>query len=287
MNTLPMPSIAAGGVVHNGAPAAGFGRIDGAVGYPDVRSFRAKFGLLVPATNTSAEHELWSIVGANPELAGVGIHTVNVPTPAPRFGTPEELAEYRRQFLGGLHSAVDQALLAEPDQLVMGMSLEHILHGLDAVRAPVTEAAARSGLPWVSWHDAAAAALRAFEARRIGVLTPFDRAGNENAARMFQDLGFDVVATVGFACAHALHVAHIPDWVKEKAIMELLATAGNRLDAVVQCGTNMSLIQVTERLEPMLGIPVLGINATLFWHALRGAGIAAPVTGAGRLLREH
>jgi len=30
------------------------------------------------------------------------------------------------------------------------------------------------------------------------------------------------------------------------------------LDAVVQCGTNMSLIDVSEKLEPVVGIPILG-----------------------------
>ena len=46
--------------------------------------------------------------------------------------------------------------------------------------------------------------------------------------------------------------------------MELLATTDNKLDAIVQCGTNMSLIDVSERLEPVLGIPILGINAVTF-----------------------
>jgi maleate isomerase len=78
----------------------------------------------------------------------------------------------------------------------------------------------------------------------------------------------------------------VPDWAKEKAIVELLATEPNRLDAVVQCGTNMSLINVTERLEPVIGMPILGINAVLFWYALRENGLANPLHGAGRLLRE-
>jgi maleate isomerase len=48
----------------------------------------------------------------------------------------------------------------------------------------------------------------------------------------------------------------------------------------------MSLIQVSERLEPVLGIPVIGINAALLWYALRENGISDPLEGAGRLLRE-
>ena len=88
------------------------------------------------------------------------------------------------------------------------------------------------------------------------------------------------------ACANALHIAHIPDWAKEKAILELLANDENKLDAVVQCGTNMSLIDVSEKLEPVVGIPILGINAVTFWYALRENGFEGALVGAGRLLRE-
>jgi maleate isomerase len=85
-------------------------------------------------------------------------------------------------------------------------------------------------------------------------------------------MGFDVVSGVGFPCANALRIAHAPDRAKEKAILELLATDKNNLDAVVQCGTNMSLIDVTERLEPFTGISTPGINAVTFWYALRENG---------------
>ena len=103
---------------------------------------------------------------------------------------------------------------------------------------------------------------------------------------MFRDSGFEVVATLGFACANAQQIAHIPNEAKEKAVLELLATKANKLDAIVQCGTNMSMTAVTEKLEPQLGIPILGINATILWYALRENGFSAPVQHAGRLLRE-
>jgi maleate isomerase len=119
----------------------------------------------------------------------------------------------------------------------------------------VTEIEAYSGLSWATWHDAAKAALRKYGARRIGLLTPFDMKGNESAARMFEELGFEVVSSVGFSCANALHIAYVPDAAKERAIVELLAIRRNRLDGVVQCGANMSLINVTERLEPVGDAP--------------------------------
>lgn len=258
--------------------------------YPDALSHRHTFGLVVPATNTSMEHDLWRLIFANQGpggLGGVGLHTSNVRTPRPQLGTPQDLVAYRDQFLRGLGDAVDQALLAQPDSILLGMSLEHILEGLAAVRASVAEVVSRSGVPWATWHDAIPAALDLLGARRIGLLTPFDDAGNRNAEAMFRDLGIEVVASYGFACANALEIAHVPDRAKEQAILERLATADHRLDAVVQCGTNMSVLDVTERLEPVLGIPILGINPVTFWYALRRSGLQGPIRGGGRLLREH
>ncbi len=287
-NSPPMPALAEPGVIFNGAKAEGF-TIDSAHGYPDVRSFRRKFGLLIPATNTSMEHELWSIILSNQAsdgLEGIGLHTSNVLTPKPQLRTEQDLLEYRRQFLEGLQAAVDTALLAQPQYLIMGMSLEHIIGRLEGIRAAMAEIESYSSLAWATWHDAVAAALKGYNAKRIGILTPFDQVGNRNATRMFEDLGFEVVASVGFSCANALHIAHVPDWAKEKAIMELLASDANRLDAIVQCGTNMSLLNVTEKLEPVIGVPILGINAVLFWYALRENGIVTALQGAGRLFRE-
>lgn len=289
VNAPPMPSLAPPGVILNGRPATTFGALGENRGYPDARSFRRKFGLVVPATNTSMEPELWGIVYRNQglhALTGVGLHTVNVVTPRPVLDTEADLLAYKEQFLGGLQAAVQTAMLAQPEYMIMGMSLEHILSGLDEVRAPMAGVMTESGLGWATWHDAAPAALRKYGAQRIGLLTPFDRVGNASAARLFADLGFEVVASVGFSCANALHIAHIPDWAKEKAIVECLATPHNRLDAIVQCGTNMSLVDVAERVEPLIGIPVLGINATTFWYALRENGFEGPLHGGGRLLRE-
>jgi maleate isomerase len=103
---------------------------------------------------------------------------------------------------------------------------------------------------------------------------------------MFDDLRYHVVSSFGFACGNALDIAHIPDSAKEDVILKYLATPKNRLDAVVQLGTNMSMMQVAEKLEPKLGIPILGINAVTFWYALRENGFESPLVKAGRLLRE-
>ena len=279
-----------GGAVVNGAHDGRFAPQDPpAGGYPDVRSFRRRFGLLIPATNTIMEHELWSLLVANGAAAGVdgvGLHTTTVITPKPDISTPEGVAEFRAGFLSGLESAVQTAALARPQYMIMGLSLEHIIVGLEPIRETMASIHRQSGLSWATWHDAVQAALRLLGAKRIGILTPFEAGGNASATRMFNDMGIEVVASVGLTATDLRHLAHLPDHAKEQAIVEVLATPANRLDAVVQCGTGMSMLNVIDSLEARTGVPIVAINPTMLWYALRENGFGLALHGAGRLLRE-
>lgn len=290
VNVPPIPAIGASGVIVNGAGDRDFGTIGSpSRGYPDTRSYARRFGLLLPATNTTMEHEFWSLIVSNQShgsLGGVGLHSTIVLTPKPDVSTPAGIEQYKRSFLDGLESAVRTALLAAPQYLILGFSLEHILHGLDQVREAMAPIETYSDLSWATWQDAAPAALRTLGAKRIGLLTPFEEVGNASATKMFEDLGYDVVASVGMACGNVQHIAHIPDWAKEKAVLEILATRAHRLDAVVQCGTNMGMLNIIERLEALADVPIVAINPVLLWYALRENGFGESLAGGGRLLRN-
>jgi len=287
-NKAPMPSVAASGFVLNGKPFAGI-KITNSPGLPDSRSYKKKFALLIPFTNTVMEHELWSIIINNEnegELNGVGIHTVNVEIPKPHVNNEAELLQFKEQFINGLNKAVVQANFAQPEYLIMGMSLEHILHGLKDVQSVMHDIEVKYPYAWATWQDAADAALKKYKAKRIAIISPFIKEGNDNAIKMFEDLGYEVVASFGFACPNLVDIAHIPDSAKEEVILKYLATPENHIDAIVQCGTNMSMINVSEKLEPQLGIPIIGINAALLWYSLRENGFKEPLIKAGRLLKE-
>lgn len=288
VNKAPMPAVPASGFVLNDQPFTGI-KINNTPGLPDTRSYNKKFALLIPFTNTVMEHELWSIIIHNQNeggLNGVGVHTVNVEIPKPHVNNEAELIQFKNQFIDGLSKAADQARFAQPEYMIMGMSLEHILNGLKPIQGVMNDIEARHSYSWATWHDAANAALKKYKAKRIALITPFIKEGNRNAIKMFEELGYEVVASFGFACPNLVDIAHIPDTAKEEVILKYLATPENRIDAVVQCGTNMSMINVSEKLEPQLGIPIIGINATLLWYALRENGFTSPLIKSGRLLRE-
>ena len=62
---------------------------------------------------------------------------------------------------------------------------------------------------------------------------------------------------------------------------------GDDVDAIVQVGTNLSMVRLAAAAELWLGKPVIAINTATYWHALRANGIRDQMAGFGRLLEEH
>lgn len=94
-------------------------------GHPDTRNSKLKIGVLIPSTDTTLETELWELITRNrAALPGVGLHSVNVLTPAPSLQTKEETEKYGTDFKNNTIAATQIALHAEPHYLILGFSLE-------------------------------------------------------------------------------------------------------------------------------------------------------------------
>ncbi len=61
VNVPPMPSLVPPGVIHNEGKAENFGEIDASRGYPDVRSFKRKFGLFIPASGDTHDVDRYAL----------------------------------------------------------------------------------------------------------------------------------------------------------------------------------------------------------------------------------
>ena len=59
------------------------------------------------------------------------------------------------------------------------------------------------------------------------------------------------------------------------------------MDAIVQVGTNLSMVRLAAAAELWLGKPVIAINTATYWHALRSMGINDKIEGYGALLSKH
>ena len=107
--------------------------------------------------------------------------------------------------------------------------------------------------------------------------------GDANVRQYFEEIGFTVKHVMGLNRPSATAIA-------ETGIQQVLAAVravdGDDVDAIVQCGTNLSTLDLFPTLEHLLEKPLIPINVATIWHALRACGIDDKVTGKGRLLEE-
>ena len=59
------------------------------------------------------------------------------------------------------------------------------------------------------------------------------------------------------------------------------------IDAFVQVGTNLSMIEVCNEMTEEIKKPMIPINAATYWHALRTRGFAEQFDGHGPLFKDH
>jgi len=107
---------------------------------------------------------------------------------------------------------------------------------------------------------------------------------NTEVKRYFGDVGIEVVRDIALRCTSWTGIAAVTAAECRDAIRRL---DGDDVDAIVQIGTNLSMVRLAAAAELWLGKPVIAINAAIYWHALRANGIRDQAVGLGKLLAEH
>jgi maleate isomerase len=241
---------------------------------------RRKFGVLGPSTNTIVQPDFDDL-----RPPGITNHYS-------RIFTPNAQAVNNETFMAGVQTIGDNTLEAvrsvmtcAPDYLVMGMSAVTFFGGVAG--ADRFEAAVRreSGLGVSIGSHAVTAALRALgEIRRIAFFSPYFPAANAEVRRYFQEQGFTVVRDTCLQCPSWTAIAEVPDDILRATIIDM--NGPGDVDAIVQVGTNLSMIRLAAAAELFLGKPVIAINTATYWHALRANGITDRQAAFGRLLAE-
>lgn len=244
----------------------------------DALGWRRKFGVIAPSTNTIVEPDFYRMT-----VPGVTGHFSRIHIRNQVMDSDEGMERLLTQIRAEIGAACERVLTCEPDYMVMGMSAETFWDGVEGNRRFKKQITDITGLDVATGAEACERVLRLFGARRIGVVTPYQPIGDENVVKFFGELGFDVVAIKGLKCPTAVSIAHVSEDELRDAILEVHPEA----DAVVQCGTNLSMVVLADEAERWLHKPVIAINAATWWMALRDNGIEDKVYGAGQLLRSY
>ena len=244
----------------------------------DALGWRKKFGVIVPSTNTIVEPDFHRMT-----VPGVTPHTSRIHIRNQNLSSDEAFEELLRQIRVEIEYAVQRVITAEPDYMVMGMSAETFWDGVEGNRKfakMISDWA--GGLKVATGAEACERALNLFGVKKIGVVTPYQPVGDKNVTRFFNDIGFEVTALKGLRCPTAIAIANVSESELRQALIEVNQDA----DALVQVGTNLSMVGLADEAERWLGKPVIAINAATWWMSLRDNGIEDKVYGCGRLLRE-
>ena len=140
------------------------------------------------------------------------------------------------------------------------------------------------GLPVVSAISSAVAALTAFAAKSVLLMTPFDRASNESIKTHVDELGF----TLHLGPSFDNRIPGTSLNLSQDQLFDLVQETFRKTpaQAIYFQGATMDPLPIIQRLEDRLGVLVVTSNTAMIWNLLSKLGLKYSVKNYGRLLAE-
>jgi maleate isomerase len=249
---------------------------------------RAQIGVLIPSTNTGVEYDLQKFgldgVTWHPSRIWIEIRNWAEENSKTGEGIDNVFERFLETMRGELPNAIRDVMSANINHLMLGMSAETFWGGMEgniAFEKSITDQI--GDLTLTTGATATCDALHKFGVKTLSVITPYPPVGDENVRRYFGEIGFEVKHISGLNRPSATSIAETPIKQVMNAVREC---DGDDVDAIIQCGTNLSTVDLFPTLEHYLEKPLIPINVACIWHALRACGINDKITGKGRLLEE-
>jgi maleate isomerase len=245
----------------------------------DALGWRKKFAVLIPSTNTSVQPEFDDM-----RPAGVTNHISRIRIPNIPLQSDADFNKLIELIVAAQDEAVDSAMSCEPDRLVLGISAETFWGGYQMSLQLKAHLLEKTKLPVSMGSEACEEVLKLYNARTLGVVTPYWPVGDRNVIKFFEEAGFAVKRIEGLKRTSPVDIAHTTEAELRAALRKV---DGDDVDALIQVGTNLAMARLAAQAEVWLAKPVIAINTAIYWHALRHSGIADKVDGFGSLLLRH
>jgi maleate isomerase len=245
----------------------------------DHLGYRIKLGALGPSTNTIVQPDFDDM-----RPLGVTNHYSRIIIPNLPVATDADFIALVNSIQNNTLDAVDVLKSCEMQYLVMGMSAATFWDGRKGAEKYLAIMRERAGVEVSCGSFATEAALNIYKVKRIAFFSPYFPVANAQVKRFYEDCGFTVVRELCLQRPSPVQIAYTTDAMCRDAVRAL---DGDDIDAIVQVGTNLSMLRFAAAAELYLGKPVIAINAATYWHALRAVGITDSLQGFGTLLSDH
>ena len=249
------------------------------LGPRDALAPRLKIGVIGPSTNTIVQPDFEAM-----RPVGVTNHYSRIIVEDASAISNESFQEGTQAIADNVLDAVRSVLSCKPDFLSMGMSAITFWGGKEGAKRFRASVEDLSGLRLSCGSESLIAAFKAYGGvRRVAFISPYFPVANAQVTRFLADYGVEVVRDICLKCPSWTAIAHVrEDYLRDR----LHDLDGPDIDAIVQVGTNLSMVRLAAAAELWLGKPVIAINTATYWNALRMAGIQDRIFGFGRLLAE-
>ncbi len=235
------------------------------------RHWRAKLGFIVLSNEETVEDDVFRLA---PE--GVGVHISRVQS-ADEMST-DTIALMKSNLR---HSA---------SLLLPGIPLDVICFtcsgGTMAMGEDVACAAMKEARPDAKATTVIGASIRALKhigAAKISVLAPYPPFLNEATKAHLQTSGFELMAYHSLCYETNAQITNTsPEFIFERAL-EIFRPGSDAL--FICCGALRSL-EIIDRLERQLNVPVIASNQAMMWDCLTICSITDSIPGYGRLLNN-
>ena len=245
----------------------------------DVLGYRAKFGVLGPATNTIVQPDFDDL---RPE--GVTNHYSRIYVENASAISDETFMAGTMIISENTIDAVRGVLPCAPDYLVMGMSAVTFYGGAEGAKNWKKQIEDFAELKISIGSESLIAALNAYGGiKKIAFMSPYYPIANKEVENFFSDYGFETVRDQCLKCPSWTSIAEVTTETTQNVFNELNCP---EVEAIIQVGTNLSAVNLAAEMEKTLNKPVIAINTATYWHALRTYGIEDKISGFGRLLEE-
>ncbi len=239
---------------------------------------RARFGILVPFTNTNLEPDMALL---RPD--GVSMHFA-------RMGGYDQDEIPDADQMHGLGAAdLDEPLHllqgVRPDVILYGCTSATLTHGPAFDRELAERIKADSGAETVTAAGALVHALQTLGVTRIGFASPYVSAINDLAIGFLAETGIETVARSEVSG----ELDNFGQGELDPAAVFDLGLAANHPEAgaiVLSC-TDMRSVEIIARLEDAVGKPVISSNQAMVFQAMQLVGIGEALSGYGQLLERQ
>jgi len=230
-----------------------------------------RYGLIIPSSNTTMEAEFWRMAS--------GWATVHTARMRLEKITADELEEMEVQMLEAAIRLAD----AEVNVIGYGCTSGSLLKGKDHGREIEKRITEKTGIPAVATAKAVIEALGELRIKKLCVATPYVGEISELEKSFLEQNGIDVLNIKGLSIEQNREVGS-----KDPSVAYELAEAVYVPEAqgiFISC-TNLRSIEVIDRLEKELHVPVVSSNTATLWAIMKKAGTKRKLRGYGKLLLQ-